>query len=652
MSAPPSEETPSLFLVSLPRSLSSRTWQWARELLQLASPGWVTDGEVLNLERFGFASKPAALHFLRPSDGPAFEAAREHLVHLVRPTGWAYKDVTQPFVVSAALARPGPLRVLKVHRSLADVALAMGDRGWTYPARGMRGESPDEALIEGLIDAQEALDSIPGMVVDFDDLVMDELALPASLRGLYPGLAMPDAVSFDEAFLRARDEVLTRRRGERHRMLGDKVLQAMQRRAERRAAAVDAPRAAAPVSGRRSRPRILVVGDAVAPTGFSRVTESVFRPLASDYDLHQLGIKYAGGAHELPWTLHPAIDARGVSRLPELCASLAPDLIFLVNDIWVLGDYARALGRVPGRHRLVAYCPVDSGPLSASFLAGLQGIHRLIAYTTFGQGELNAAAARLPTPPTWPRVDVIPHGIDTNVFRPLAPPGESLVASRRRSRAELFGTNELDDAFIVLNANRNQPRKLVDLTVRGFAAFAKGRPDARLYLHMGTEDVGWDVRGLGERFGVTDRLIISTDQRFAPRLSLAQLNHVYNACDVGVNTSSSEGWGLVAFEHAATGAAQVVPGHTAPGELWAGSAELLDVALTLCQPRILTDAHVPSVDSLTAALTRLYEDRAHLEARSRAAHALATRPTFRWDNIALEWARLFEDELNQGGGRP
>ncbi|NNB88210.1 glycosyltransferase family 1 protein [Corallococcus exiguus] len=651
MSSPAPQETPSLFQVSLPRSLSSTTWQWARELLGLAAPGWVTDGEVLNLERFSFASTAAAVHFLRPSDGPAFDAAREHLQHLVRPTGWAYKDVTQPFVVAAALSQPGPLRVLKIHRSLADVALAMGDKGWTYPARGVRRDDADEALIEGLLDAQEALDSIPGLAVDFDDLVMDELALPASLRSLYPGLSMPDAVTFDEAFLRARDEVLTRRRSERHRILGDRVLQAVQRRAERRAKPTDAPRATSPGSGRRSRPRILVVGDAVAPTGFSRVTESIFRPLSRDYDIHQLGIKYAGGAHDLPWTLHPAIDARGVSKLPELCASLAPDLVFLVNDIWVLGDHARALGRVPGRHRLVAYCPVDSGPLSAGFLAGLQGVHRLVAYTAFGQGELSAAASRLSTPPTWPRVDIIPHGIDTSVFHPLAPMGGSLVASRRASRAALFGTNELDDAFIVLNANRNQPRKLIDLTVRGFAAFAQGRPDARLYLHMGTEDVGWDVRGLAERFGITDRVIISTDQRFAPRLSLAQLNHVYNACDVGVNTSSSEGWGLVAFEHAATGAAQVVPGHTAPGELWAGSAELLDVALTLCQPRILTDAHVPSVESLTAALTRLYEDRAHLEARSRAAHALATRPTFRWDTIALAWARLFEDELTRGGGR-
>ncbi|NPD25622.1 hypothetical protein [Corallococcus exiguus] len=650
MSAPPTQETPSLFLVSLPRSLSSTTWQWARELLGLSAPGWVTDGEVLNLERFGFAPHPAAVHFLRPSDGPAFEAAREHLVHVVRPTGWAYKDVTQPFVVSAALSQPGALRVMKIHRSVADVALAMGDRGWTYPARGVRRDDPDEALIEGLLDAQEALDAIPGLVVDFDDLVMDELALPASLRSLYPGLAMPDTVSFDDAFLRARDEVLTRRRSERHRVLGDRVLEAVRRRSEeRRATSADAPR---PGSARRSRPRILVVGDAVAPTGFSRVTESIFRRVSRDYDVHQLGIKYAGGAHDLPWTLHPAIDARGVSKLPELCASLEPDLVFLVNDIWVLGDHVRALGRVPGCHRMVAYCPVDSGPLSPSFLAGLQGVHRLVAYTDFGQGELSAAAARLTTAPTWPRVDVIPHGVDTDVFRPLSPPSESLVASRRASRAALFGTNELDDAFIVLNANRNQPRKLIDLTVRGFAAFAQGRPDARLYLHMGTEDVGWDVRGLGARFGITDRLIISSDQRFAPRLSLAQLNHVYNACDVGVNTSSSEGWGLVAFEHAATGAAQVVPGHTAPGELWAGSAELLDVALTLCQPRILTDAHVPSVDSLTAALTRLYEDRAHLEARSRAAHALATRPTLQWDTIALEWARLFEDELSQGGGRP
>ena len=62
-------------------------------------------------------------------------------------------------------------------------------------------------------------------------------------------------------------------------------------------------------------------------------------------------------------------------------------------------------------------------------------------------------------------VNVIPHGVDTQVFFPL---------NRQHARQALFPDRpELQDAFIVLNANRNVLRKRVDLTIEGFASFAQ-----------------------------------------------------------------------------------------------------------------------------------------------------------------------------------
>ena len=61
-------------------------------------------------------------------------------------------------------------------------------------------------------------------------------------------------------------------------------------------------------------------------------------------------------------------------------------------------------------------------------------------------------------------------------------------------------------------------------------------------------------------------------------LSDADLNRLYNACDVGINTSMGEGWGLVSCEHGAAGAAQIVPDHTGCAELWRGRGELIPPA--------------------------------------------------------------------------
>ena len=77
-------------------------------------------------------------------------------------------------------------------------------------------------------------------------------------------------------------------------------------------------------------------------------------------------------------------------------------------------------------------------------------------------------------------IDVIPHGVDVEVFRPLG--------AGRDVRRQLFAgradARELEEAFIVLNGNRPVARKRVDLTIEGFARFARGKPgNVRLYLH-------------------------------------------------------------------------------------------------------------------------------------------------------------------------
>ena len=56
-----------------------------------------------------------------------------------------------------------------------------------------------------------------------------------------------------------------------------------------------------------------------------------------------------------------------------------------------------------------------------------------------------------------------------------------------------------EDLFIVFNGNRNQFRKRIDITCEAFAKFAVGKPEARMYLHMGMKDQGWDIMPLFSR---------------------------------------------------------------------------------------------------------------------------------------------------------
>lgn len=404
-------------------------------------------------------------------------------------------------------------------------------------------------------------------------------------------------------------------------------------------------------SGRR--PRILAIGDAVAPTGFARVIRSVLGPLADRYDITQLATNYDGDPHDWPWSLFPAEpgggDDRGAIRLPSLLAHVRPDLVFIVNDLWLAGRYAEIV-REQGLTELpvVAYCPIEADGIDLGALSRLREATKLVLYTRFARDgverAIDEADDRLSYPPSF--TDVRPHGVDTTMFHPLGEPG--YPSTRLAAKRQLLGPDTDPDTFIVLNANRNQPRKRIDVTMRAFADFARDKPaTVKLHLHMGLRDLGWNLSELSRRFGISDRLILSTETAGMPELSPEELNLVYNAADVGLNTASGEGWGLPSFEHAATGAPQILPAFGNLVEIWEGAAMQIPARLVLTTPGLLFDEHLVCPGDVAAALEQLFADSALRTDLGRRAMARAHDPAFHWDRIAETWGELFEDLLRE-----
>jgi len=394
-----------------------------------------------------------------------------------------------------------------------------------------------------------------------------------------------------------------------------------------------------------ARPKILIIGDAVAPTGFARVIRSIFEPLHQDYELHQLATRFEGGPHDYPWKLYPAGKAGnryGFDQVTMLVDQLQPAIVFLLYDIVFQVQYLEHLRKAAAKPRIVFYSPVESGPIAPEIMKRLGGLSRYVVFTEYGRQEIESGVriVRENDPAfQFPDLEVIPHGVATEKFFPLPDKAEA----RRRMRLDDAAHR---DAFIVLNANRNMPRKRIDLTIHGFSLFAKDKPDqVKLYLHMATEDSGWNVLILAKRYGIFDRLIMTQADNSRPTFSDEELNFLYNACDVGINTTTGEGWGMPSFEHAATRAAQIVPRHTSLADLWKDAAEFIDPVMTLTYPGNLTHAHIVTPLGVAGALQRLYEDRAHREALAAAAYRNATRPELSWSLIAGRWRRLFDGIL-------
>lgn len=343
--------------------------------------------------------------------------------------------------------------------------------------------------------------------------------------------------------------------------------------------------------------KILWAGD-FGETGFGRVSGAIIpRLIASGVEVVQLGVNYLGDPHEMPWKIYPAStlenpgDQLGYKKIARIAAIEMPDVVVLFNDSWCIHEYMKALDfwvervrelkgqpDLPYPFRVVCYFPVDAQGFTRQRLEFLEhpAITGIATYTEFGRKEIADALAGQEGPyAAWKdRIHVIPHGADTKTFFPM---------HRDEARVRLGLGEALAGKFVVLNANRNQYRKRIDLTILGFCRFLKeSGADAVLWLHMAPhERVGWNTeevfRRECQRLGIdcerTPRLMY-TDPDYNPAnpVPVESLNLIYNCADVMINTCSAEGFGLVSFEGAACGIPQIVPDHSCFSEIYGDNA--------------------------------------------------------------------------------
>ena len=404
---------------------------------------------------------------------------------------------------------------------------------------------------------------------------------------------------------------------------------------------------------------ILVVGSYVPGSGFARVMSHVIAGIRSVYAVHYFGIDHDGpprldcGVQVHPGGGTPA-DPHGLQRLRDLVTAVRPRLVFILHDLRFQVRYLSALEPFLGELKVVTYTPLDGEILSWRELHPLRFVDHCVFYTRHGQqgvGRFLADWQENEGPARAPAFTIIPHGVDTSTFHPWPGSVADHFAGDGRLRAKqaVFPEEkDLADSFIVLNANRPALRKRIDLTLAGFARFARGKPaNVKLYLHH-TKMTPWLQAQLLEaaaHLGIRDRVLVNPIVDGKSEVDDERLNLIYNACDVGVNTTMGEGWGLVSFEHAATGAPQIVPRHTACAELWEGAAAFLESVAAVKPWFSPYRMYAVSADELAEKLEELYQDPVSRRELALAGYRRATEPRYQWPRISQQWTDLFCGEM-------
>ena len=385
--------------------------------------------------------------------------------------------------------------------------------------------------------------------------------------------------------------------------------------------------------------KVLWYGDILSNTGFGRVTHSILEYLQKNHEIVVVGINYTGDPHDLPFKVYPAAaknpqDRFGIGRLPEIVDTEKPDFIICLNDIWIVNQVWERIHLLKDQHKFkfIAYFPLDSQWYIESHMRFVKDWDFAITFTI----EQAQRVMQLGVKPKL--LGVIPHGVETSKFFPL----DKLEARKQLQIPE--------DKYIVLNANRNQPRKQIDLTIKAFAEFAVNKDDTMLYLHMSEKDLGWDIRAIFEtemkRRGLKSdqRLLMTTtniDYCNAPADEM--LNLIYNSSDVGINTANGEGWGLVSFEHAACKKPQVLPNHTSFAEVWKNKALLADVAAWIYDKDLGVERGIVDIKDMANKMTSLYEDKELTEKVANDCYEVTTNPSYRWDKIAEGFEKAMEE---------
>jgi glycosyltransferase involved in cell wall biosynthesis len=320
--------------------------------------------------------------------------------------------------------------------------------------------------------------------------------------------------------------------------------------------------------------RILVVcDDPSLNTGYARVGRFVAQTLhANDYRVKYLPTnatqpevdRKQWGFECLPFN---ANDPFANHSINHVLSDFKPSLVMVFGEfgfMGYIGNVCRQLGI-----KSLYYMPVEGTAYPPHFVhmrgghidykLTLQKFNYIVAYSQFGAECINRLLPGIVT-------DVIPHQVDTTIFRPL---------DRARCLSAFFPqlvTQGIDKLFVVGHIGRNQRRKGTDLVVQGFAEFVKQFPkDSKvkplLFLVTDPKDTqGYNLYDMVDACGLKGNVCIHEVVGGKAGPADNQLAEIYSTFDVALFPHRAEGFGLPVLEAMATGVNVLTTNYASPAE--------------------------------------------------------------------------------------
>ena len=240
----------------------------------------------------------------------------------------------------------------------------------------------------------------------------------------------------------------------------------------------------------------------------------------------------------------------GFSQLPSYIQSVQPDIVMIYNDAGIICQFLNKFTDSLPKFQLFVYLDQVYPIQRPEYLDRMKKfVTRYFVFTKYWEDVLRKQGVTAP-------ISVLRHGFDAEQFKPL-----NREAMRRK-----HGIPE--HLFLILNMNRNTPRKRHDIVVQAFAELVARHPAKPLAL-LAVCDVGEYggfpiqeiyIREL-ERLGIPPQCHIGKLMISKTSMSYTDdmVNELYAMSDIGITAADGEGFGLCQFEAMGIGIPQVVP---------------------------------------------------------------------------------------------
>lgn len=314
-------------------------------------------------------------------------------------------------------------------------------------------------------------------------------------------------------------------------------------------------------------PRVVICG--TYPTqfnGYSKVLFELVRDLAKYEDMHVFVFGFQnyydnpshGKERELPANVEvydayknesPKKKGFGEELIEGYVKEKKPDVVIVYNDLVVLSTFLERLHRIPDRtFKIVPYIDLVYRNEKNNLITYIHDrCDAGIMFTKHWESTIKTQGFTKPT-------HILEHGF--NAFNNYPIP--------KKVARTYFNLPEKD--FIIANLNRNQPRKRWDVCIMAFTKFISRHVGEPVKLVIATATTGaWDLLDvfvsecrkydLNPEIAKQHIIIVQNPQMLTDR----EINILYNASDVGINTCDGEGFGLCNFEQAGVGIPQIVP---------------------------------------------------------------------------------------------